>query len=233
MKTINTEVFYRERMMVPPGSIVSVTLEDVSRMDAKAEILSKGEIETAGGPPYKVALSYDAATINEKMRYSLRATIKNSGKLLFTSTENLDPFKQQHTDEVKILVQRVGGSKAPKQADSSLTDTYWKADMLLGATVEPGAEGKELSMVLESEQNRVRGFSGCNGFSGTFMVQANSLRFDKMISTQMMCTKEMEQEYSFHQALSTSDRFKIQGEELLIFDREGNTIARFIAGSMQ
>jgi putative lipoprotein len=233
MKTLNTTVFYRERMMLPPGSIVTVILADVTRMDAKSKILNKGEIEATTTPPYKIPLQYDPNAIQERMSYSLRATIKNGGKLLFTSTTSLDPFKQQTHDEIEILVQKVSGSKAAAKANSSLTDTYWKADTLKGKNIDLGIDGKELSMILESSQNRVHGFSGCNNFSGFFFLQGENLRFEKMISTQKMCIKGMEQEISFLQTLMTSDRFKIQGKALLIFDKSGNNTARFVARHMQ
>lgn len=231
-KPLLTSVFYRERIMLPPGSIVSVTLEDVSRMDVKAVTVSKAEIAASGSPPYQVTLNYPAAAIKEKMTYSLRAQIHNEGRLLFTSTERINPFKQHNTDEIPILVQKVTGSQAAEHANSSLIDTYWNLEMLLGNTVEIGSEEKVLFMVLESQQSRVHGFSGCNNFSGSFTVQGNSLHFGQLISTQMMCIEAMEQEFSFLQTLSTSERFEIHGEVLSIFNANGDVIAQFTARPM-
>ncbi len=45
MKTLNTQVIYLDRSMLPPGSVLKVQLADVSKMDAKAEVISKKEIE--------------------------------------------------------------------------------------------------------------------------------------------------------------------------------------------
>ncbi len=220
-------------MMLPPGSIVSVTLEDVSRMDTTSEMLSKVAVEATGGPPYQVAINYDPAAIKEKKSYNLRAQIYNGEQLLFSSTERIDPFKPQGNDHITIMLQKSAGSKTPAKPDSTLTNTYWKLDMLLGKTMELGADGKELYMVLESENNRVRGFSGCNNFSGSFKLEDKSLHFGQIISTQMACMEGMEQEFSFLQTLSTADYFKITADELLIYNSSGEPVIRFTARYLQ
>lgn len=102
MRVISGEVFYRERMMLPPGAEVIVTLEDQSRADAPATILTDYTHVVDGAPPYPFRLVYDPSAIDERMRYGLRAKILHDGELMFTSTEYIDPF----ADEVQIMVVR-------------------------------------------------------------------------------------------------------------------------------
>ncbi len=101
---IEGSVFYRERMMLPPGIEVEVQLQDISRADAMATVLASVLLTPQGAPPYQFRIDYDPAEIRSGMTYALRATIKNGDQLLFTSTEYIDPFQG---NPVEILVQRL------------------------------------------------------------------------------------------------------------------------------
>jgi len=101
---IEGTVFYRERMMLPPGVEVEVQLQDISRPDAMATVLASAVLTPQGGPPYEFGIDYDPAAIVSGMTYALRATIRNDDQLLFTSTEYINPFQG---NPVEILVQRV------------------------------------------------------------------------------------------------------------------------------
>lgn len=97
-------VFYRERIMLPPGAVVEVQLQDISRADAMASVLATVLLTPQGGPPYSFAIDYDPARIDTRLRYALRATISVEDRLMFTSTEYIDPFAG---NPVEVLVQRV------------------------------------------------------------------------------------------------------------------------------
>ncbi|MEP5568189.1 MAG: YbaY family lipoprotein [Halioglobus sp.] len=104
VSTIEGEVFYRERMMLPPGAEVEIQLQDVSRADALATVMETVMFKPEGGPPYPFTIEYQRADIDERMRYSLRATITLGDQLMFTSTEFIDPFRGE---PISIMVQRV------------------------------------------------------------------------------------------------------------------------------
>lgn len=103
---ITGTVTYRERMAVPTDAVVRVSLEDVSKMDVPSTTIAETRFNASGGPPYAFALSYDPAKIEHGGRYSLRASIRLDGRLLFTSTEHIPPFDEE---KVEILVRRAGG----------------------------------------------------------------------------------------------------------------------------
>ena len=110
MKTIKGSVWYRERMLLPPEAEVHVTLEDISRMDVKSELIAETRFTPKGGPPFPFTLSYDPARTHDKGRYALRARILVSDKLMFTSTEHIPAFDRDLEKPVEILVSRVVGS---------------------------------------------------------------------------------------------------------------------------
>ena len=107
MRVITGEVWYRERMALPPGARVVVTLEDQSRADAPATVLTDYTHTVDGGqPPYPFRLVYNPQAIDERMTYGLRARIVHDGELLFTSTEHVDPFAGEPGEPVRIMVSR-------------------------------------------------------------------------------------------------------------------------------
>lgn len=106
MQVISGEVWYRERIALPPGAEVIVTLEDQSRADAPATEITDYTHIVDGQGPYPFRLVYDPAAIDERLTYGVRARIEQDGKLVFTSTEQLDPFANEPGEPLRIMVSR-------------------------------------------------------------------------------------------------------------------------------
>ena len=107
MRVISGEVWYRERIALPPGAEVIVTLEDQSRADALATVITDYTHTVDGSGPYTFRLVYDPTAIDDRMTYGLRARIEHDGELMFTSTEHIDPFTGE---PIRIMVSRTGGN---------------------------------------------------------------------------------------------------------------------------
>lgn len=110
--TVTGTVTYLERIALPPTAKVTVQLLDVSRADVAATLISEQVIDPAGqGPPYAYSLSYDPAAIQDNLSYSVRATITDGDRLIFTSTTNIPVITRgSPTSDVEILVSIVGDS---------------------------------------------------------------------------------------------------------------------------
>ena len=75
---------YRERIMLPPGHVLTVRVEDVSRADAAAEILVEASEPLTGAPPYRVSLGFPTTQIDPRLTYAARAEIRDAaGALVF------------------------------------------------------------------------------------------------------------------------------------------------------
>ena len=75
--TLTGTVAYRERMALPPGATITVTLSDVSRMDAAATVIAETTVDPAGRQvPIPFELRYDPGKIQPSGTYSVRATIR-------------------------------------------------------------------------------------------------------------------------------------------------------------
>jgi putative lipoprotein len=247
MKILEGEAYYRERMMLPPGAVLEVTLEDVSKMDVASTQISSTTQVLEGGPPYAFKLEYDAALIEDKMRYSLRAKVTLSDKLLMTSTEHLDPFKNTESLN-KIKLSKIA-SAAPKKAlveklsqvDTGLAvvsvnplaplgNTYWKLLELGGETVEMAEKQKrEAFLQLNDELGTVKGFGSCNNFQGTFAVKGNDLSFGPIAATRKACLNNMDLEASYFKMLEQTGYYSIHEHNLTLMNNAKKPIARFEA----
>jgi hypothetical protein len=81
--------------------------------------------------------------------------------------------------------------------------------------------------VLIIEGSRVRGFSGCNTFTGTYKVEKDRFQFLQMASTGKACQVGMELEQRFLSALNDAVQFKISGDTLSLYNADGQSILRF------
>ena len=211
---IEGSVWYRERMALPPGAEVEVQLQDVSRVDAMATVLASVLLTPEAGPPYPFTLEYDPATIDPRMRYALRATISLEGRLMFTSTDYIDPFAG---NPVEVLVRRAPASAREKGL--ALEGPRWVLATLGGEAATTGAGGKPVDLEFLSAEARAAGFSGCNRYTGGYSREgasehASPLSFGNLAGTMMACMEGDELERSYLQMLGRVDGFRLQGDTL-------------------
>jgi putative lipoprotein len=81
------EVFYLQRMVLPPAATLSVSLQDVSLADAPAVELARQDGPIQGQVPLAFHLAYDPAKIQPNHRYAVSARIELDGRLMFINTE--------------------------------------------------------------------------------------------------------------------------------------------------
>lgn len=233
MAVIEGEVFYRERIMLPPGAELEVQLEDISRADAMATVITTVSYSLEGGPPYPFSLEYDPARIDQRMRYALRARISRDGALLFTNTEYIDPFSG---NPVRIMVQGMartpaepppaarpdGGAQGQRSAaESGNSAITWILETLEGEPAPAGAGGKPIDLKMDPSEQRAAGFSGCNRYTGGFSSDGSSahgtpIKFGPMAGTLMACPDGAEAERQYLQALGRVDNYRMDGDTLTL-----------------
>lgn len=85
---LDGEVFYLQRIALPPSATLSVSLQDVSLADAPAVVLDEQKGPVKGQVPLPFHLSYDPAQVKPGHRYSVSARIEVNGELMFITTNN-------------------------------------------------------------------------------------------------------------------------------------------------
>ncbi|MDB6144162.1 MAG: Lipoprotein-related protein [Pseudomonas sp.] len=83
---IEGEVFYLQRMALPPAATLHVSLHDVSKADAPVVVLARQSGPIEGQVPLPFHLAYDPKQVQAGHRYAVSARIELEGKLLFIST---------------------------------------------------------------------------------------------------------------------------------------------------
>ncbi len=100
-------VTYRERVVLPPGVMLTVRLTDVSRQDVAAMVLAEQEVSPVAVPA-AFSLRYDPAAIDSTHTYVLQARIEDDGKLRFVNMEQYPVLTRgAPRDSVEVLVKGV------------------------------------------------------------------------------------------------------------------------------
>ena len=221
-KTMQVQVMYRDRSLLPPGAELKVTLADVSLMDAPAKELASKTLPLEGAPPYNVELTFDSSEVIANMRYSVSAKVTRNGELLYITTEHNDPFGTvQSQSPIKVMMEKVA------KPDVSLTNTYWKAITLKGNKVQVTEREPHMQF---HDDGKVSGYLGCNNFTGQYVKgQHFGLRFKAVASTKKMCMDSMAQESAMSAALMNTFSYDIMGEKLVLRDEQGSNLATFQA----
>ena len=207
---------YLQRIALPEGAELTVTLQDVSKMDVAAEILAETTIEIAHVPA-EFELTYDVGDIQEGMRYTVSASISSdTGPMFGTTSANpvLTNGAGNHVDLVLDLL--------PASAKASLEGSWTVID-LNGA---PLADG-QTAQITFADGTRVGLFAGCNRFSGGVEVGDGTLDFSpNMAGTLMACPDDLAAfERAFLDALSDVTLFEHSGDQLVLSNSEGEVRA--------
>src|SRR5690606_6915109 len=113
----------------------------------------------------------------------------------------------------------------------AITDIYWRLEMLDGQAIETPEGSREIHFTLTPEDSSIRGFAGCNGFGGGYIIESeNRIMFSQLISTKMACSI-LDTENKFMKALEATRGFKIETDELWLLDSNNNLIAQFKASN--
>lgn len=106
-------------------------------------------------------------------------------------------------------------------------DRNWIVSQVQGAPAAPGVT----STLLISEDGKVSGNAGCNGFFGSAIIDNDAISFGNLGSTRMACPEPaMGQEDRMLQALDSTRGYRLDAEDLVLLDAEGNPVLRFTLG---
>ena len=109
--TISGSAWYRERIALPPGAVLEVSLKDVSRADAAATVLSSQRFAMSG-VPHDFDLSYDPGLIDERFSYAVSARIILGDEVLFRTTSHTAVLSRGAGSEVDLMLTKVRSSNA-------------------------------------------------------------------------------------------------------------------------
>lgn len=213
---------YRQRMALPADAVLRVRLEDVSRQDVAAEVLAECEVPAEGRQvPLPFRLEFDSARIVESHRYCVRASLHLADRLLFT-TDTAHPVitGDAPTDVMIVMIQVPARDTEPSQpSPAELVNTYWKLVEVGGTPAVVADNRHEAHLILQLDDHRLVGSTGCNRLVGTYQLAGDRLTFSPAATTMMLCPDElMRQERAVTAALAATSSYRIAGQVLELLD---------------
>lgn len=99
--------------------------------------------------------------------------------------------------------------------NQSVEDVKWVISTLEGKDMSTiNNHGKAIYFTLNSKDNRVNGYSGCNTFMGTYKLEGTKISFSQMASTRMACPDSDINESEILSVFETADNFTIADGKL-------------------
>ncbi|MGE7473027.1 YbaY family lipoprotein [Bosea sp. NPDC003192] len=210
-RTLSGTVSYRERIALPPGAVVEVSLLDVSLADTPSRTVARTRIAARRQVPIPYRLRFNDTVIRPGHRYALRAEIRVRGQLWFTTTEHHAALVPEASGE--IVVQRV----APPAEVGGPTGS-WRVESLRG---RPLPEGARATLQIDSN-GRVSAHGGCNGMGGQATIRDRQIRFGPLVGTMMACPEpRMQVENQFRTALEATRSWRMERGALTLLSGRG------------
>ena len=145
------------------------------------------------------------------------------------NTKTISPMAVLLLAVAMLLTVSSCGSMKKNTTANEITGKYWKLIELNGKKIEWTEDTKREPHIILKADNKVNGHGGCNGFHGSFEMQAgNRIKFSQVASTLMACLN-MEIEDQFFKSLSEVDNYTISedGKYLSLNKAKMSPLARF------
>jgi uncharacterized lipoprotein YbaY len=84
---VKRTVLYRERMALPPEAVLEAAIENISTVDARAEVIGRVRLDKPGYPPIHFEIPYDTSRVDPNHRYAVRGRILVGDKLFFATDQ--------------------------------------------------------------------------------------------------------------------------------------------------
>jgi len=221
--TITGTAAYRERIALPPGAVLDVTLLDVSRADAPAETLAMVSLVAQSEVPIRFVLAYDPARIDPVHHYALRATLAAAGRVMWRTDTSHPVLTHGAGTTVELRLVR-----SEPAAVAALVGPEWVAVEITGQAV---LATPRTTLTFTPEGN-AQGLGACNRFNGGYTLKDQALAIGPLASTMMACPPAIaDQEQRFHQALGAVKAWRIEAGALQLLGADGAALVRLAARS--
>lgn len=132
--------------------------------------------------------------------------------------------------EGTLELKSAGGSvsfvESAPVVDAALHGTVWALRTLIDGEVAMSVlTSTTASLTVDTAERSLRGTTGCNGFSGTVMVEGSGFTVTELSWTEIGCELDiMRQETFFLDVFQNAERYEIEGDHLTIFSTESRSL---------
>jgi putative lipoprotein len=219
-RTISGEVFYRERIALPPGSTLHVSL--VTLPAARPVASASAAIPPRGGSPLQFSLALHTG-LSASARYGLVAEIRSGDGIIFKTTAPV-AVSLPLTAPIGIMVSRYTAPPSAPDApaeppiDQALVGKTWQVTSVSG---RPVVSAQPITLTIAPDL-RVDGHAGCNDYFTEASLTPGRIQFSQAATTRKACSADlMAQERSFLAALAAIGAYQVEEKVLRLLDRAG------------
>lgn len=190
-----------------------------------------------GDDSYEVLIEYIGSSKPLIQRFTGRIIWNAEGNEITLQNDNPDigynKFKVEENrllpigDDVKLVL---GSEYMVKVESIKLTHQRWLLVEVMDTPVRVDInESNQFAHMELVDKGRVHGYAGCNNFSGEYSLTGRrGINFDKVVATRKMC-RDMTVEDNYLTVFENTASYEIVKGELLLRDKNGEIIARFIS----
>lgn len=163
----------------------------------------------------------------ERAYLAARKTAGEPRLVSVTGSFQLRPAADGPGEAESLLVERAGmvfdRTACPGAPDAALEGTRWRLTEIGHREIVPGGARE---VFLQLEDNRAPGFTGCHDVFASYAVDGSKLTLGRAGPAPIACVSPMP-ERDYLTALLRVASYRISGERLEWFDRDGALLARF------
>lgn len=110
------------------------------------------------------------------------------------------------------------GSPDSQASTMTITDMTWELIQLEGTVVDQSAtSGEKIYFILNSIDNKVSGYAGCNTFLGNYTLEkGNRIRFSQLANTRMACPDAAIDEKEVLEIFKLADNYTVNDGTLML-----------------
>lgn len=212
--TLTGDVFYRERIALPPGSTLHVGL--VALPSGTPVVGAGASIPASGQVPLQFSLAIRSDVATDQGDFGLVAEIRFGNGMVFRNTAAV-PVDINALAPVSILVTQQAISAAPAEPalDTQLVGAIWQVTSIGGS---PAVAPLPLTLSIAPDL-RAGGHAGCNNYFTQATIESGALQFGLPAATRKLCAADlMEQERDLFAALTATTGYEISDGSLRLLD---------------
>jgi heat shock protein HslJ len=220
--TIAAELFYRERIALPPGAVAVATVEIAGSGTVVAETRNKLADQSV---PFPMTLDIDQLELPQGAELVFRGSIEVDGTTAWQSEPQPVDLTSETIDLGSVMLRAVDGpdTAANDMPVESLAGEWVVEDILAGGIID------DSRVTLIFSEGRIAGSASCNSYQGAWSMEDGKLSIVKVGVTLMACPEAiMNQERRFLDALNSTDgvRFDDTGALYLTSGSDDLILAR-------
>jgi putative lipoprotein len=182
--TVTGTVAYLERMALPTNSVITVTLNDVSKADTPAEKIAEQIIQSEGAQvPFSYELTYNPKTINPVNTYAISAKITVLEKTWWQTDMAVPVITDTSatTSGINLILKRV-----PDNYSEPVAIPTAKLEGTMFTLISYNDIPASLNNTVLFNDGKVHA-KFCNTLNGEYTQEGFVLNSPNMISTMMFC----------------------------------------------